>query len=121
MLKRLVSKNGRILRKNKRPEIFPKDGRFPAESGGLESQYETCTLSFLYERADAILKMERNLFEQTIKALRRKAVRELKELAMLRRSMWESLQNMMRPDGCCTFYEQLKCWEKLQGDSCTLC
>ena len=73
MLKRLVSKNGRILRENKRPEIFAKDGRFPAESGGLESQYETCTLSFVYERADAILKMERNLFEQTISNMRKDA------------------------------------------------
>ena len=36
-LNRLVSKFWRILSQNEKPEIFDENGRFPAETGGLES------------------------------------------------------------------------------------
>ena len=35
-----VSKTGRILCENGKPEIFNKNRRFPAKTGGLESFYE---------------------------------------------------------------------------------
>ena len=35
-----VSKTGRILCENRKPEIFNKNRRFPAKTGGLESLYE---------------------------------------------------------------------------------